>query len=409
MKHKKQIYLNSLNSILMFLPFISIASSETLNEDITDIIDCDCISVSTYIEDNLSTFVSEYNLNYPEDEWKASYIEDKKTVTDIDSDEQYYYLDFDADNGYAIVGNEYNLIDFSTNGDLSYTKEVDSLLWRKYDGFIYKNDSQYLRYSANYMTEEELAQYSFNYNGKISNDYSTGSDCIINIPLYLVSRYKGGDEWYYSNEESNFLDGYQNVYQDDFAKGEGNCTLSAYYGIFQYLRDYKNLTELPRETITNDDGFEIPEIYSHILNCAKEYGYEKNSIPWTSINMASWGKNALKEMGYPSKRNKSYIHMFLTWSFDEQVVKNINAGYPIMWNQARGNYGCHSMIVKGYETYKRERKWWFIRWAEKKHFIVINDNWTKEYPSTYIDFDGYANDYLNEGFGTFVSIKDFMW
>ncbi|MGN0814552.1 MAG: hypothetical protein ACI4MH_04885 [Candidatus Coproplasma sp.] len=202
---------------------------------------------------------------------------------------------------------------------------------------------------------------------------------------------------------------------------EGNCTLSAFYGIFQYLRDNKNLNNLPTANVTvntSGDSFStghtvsrtsVPEIYAKIRENAMNYGYTVESSAWTSVTMARWGNEALASLGYKSDWYNSYVYMYLTWTFNGQVVKNIDAGYPVMWNQARGNYSNHSMVVKGYKTYKKDHKIWFIKWSESKHFMEMNDNWRSTGATTYIDFDGYSFDLIHEGFGTFVVVKDYKW
>lgn len=390
--------------------------------NIMDYIAPDCVSVSNFIEDHLPMFVEEYNKD-SEDEWLATSVEDRKKVIDIDSDEEYIYLDFDADNGYAIVGNGYDFKDFSATGDLLYTKTPNIVLyWSSFDGFVYKEGDEYLRCGTKYLTEEELGDHSFNYSGKADTKYSSGSDVITNISSYLTSRYKG--TWYIDNFHSNSLTKYVDVYQNDYAiydYSEGNCTLSAFYGIFQYLRDNKNLTALPTGNVkvdTSKDSFktghsvtrtQVPEIYAKIRENAMNYNYTVESDWWTSTTMARWGNEALASLGYKSDWYNSYVYMYLTWSFNGQVVKNINTGYPVMWNQARGNYGNHSMVVKGYKTYKKDHKVWFIKWSESKHFMEMNDNWRSTGTTTYIDFDGYANDLIKEGFGTFVVVKDYKW
>lgn len=389
--------------------------------NIQNYINNDCESVASFINDNLTIFVSQYNKETNET-WDACSIEDRKTVIDIDSKEKYVYLDFNDDNGYAVVGNDYNFLIFSTSGDLVYTKTVNQLYWSSYDGLVYKENGNYLRCDTNYLTEEEINNYAFKYDGKVDSRYTSGSDVINNISNYLKSRY--GGNWYLENKESKSLVNYSDVYQKDYAiydGSEGNCTLSAYFGIFKYLRDNKNLRKLPVNDVyidTNGDLFsdkhkitntKVPEIYAIIRENAMNYGYTVESNWKTSIMMARWGNEALASMGYESSWNKAYIYMYLTWTFNKQIVKNINDGYPVMWNQARGNYSSHSMVVKGYKTYKKDYKVWFIKWSETKHFMEMSDNWYGTGATTYIDFDGYASDLIHEGFGTFVVVKDYLW
>ena len=387
----------------------------------------DCVAVADFIEENLDKFVTEFSKE-SEDEWLATSVEDRKQVIDIDSNEEYTYLDFDGDNGYAIIGNEYDFKDFTYKGDLEYTKEPNILYWSSYDGFVYKDGEEYLRCGTQYLTEEELKEYVFNYDGQLGDDagigvIKSGSDAIENIDKYLEDRY--GGKWTYDEKNSKSLTNYKDVYQADYAVydgGEGNCTLSAFYGIFRYLRDNKNFSGLPNYEVyvdTSKDSFgknlkkrnvQIPKIYEQIRACAIEYDYTTSSNFWTSANMAQWGNDALANMGYKSNWYKTYAKMYLLWSFRGQVVSNINAGYPVMWNQARGNYGNHSMVVKGYKTYTKTRKIWFIKWTEEKHFMEMNDNWrNKKCSTTYIDYEGYSGDLIREGFGTFVVVRDYLW
>lgn len=92
----------------------------------------------------------------------------------------------------------------------------------------------------------------------------------------------------------------------------------------------------------------------------------------------------------------------------QQVVKNINLGYPVRWNQARGNYSCHSLVCKGYQTYRKKSGWFIFSYTERKNFMVIDNNWdiTRD---DYIDFDGYSSGLIHEGFGTFVVVRDTAW
>ena len=66
------------------------------------------------------------------------------------------------------------------------------------------------------------------------------------------------------------------------------------------------------------------------------------------------------------------------------------------------------MVCKSYRVYKRTSGWWIFKHTERKHFIVINNNWKTE-KDYYLDFDGYSYDLIYEGFGTFVVVGDEPW
>lgn len=151
----------------------------------------------------------------------------------------------------------------------------------------------------------------------------------------------------------------------------------------------------------------IPEIYAKIREKAMNYGYTTKSNFWTSLNMAEFGNDTLEDYGYSMcYTNQRYVHLFLIWTFTYQVQKNIDEGYPVMWNQLYGNYKKHSMVVKGYTTYKKECRFWFFTWTKYIHFMEMNDNWHSTGTTTYIDFDAFIT---HEAFGTFVDVKDYLW
>ena len=380
----------------------------------------DLLSEVEFITDNVDQFVYEYNQEF-DSNWEASSVEYVTNVLEQNSGETYSYIDFDGENGYIVLDENYELLKVETTGDLEKVRESDEVFWNDFDGLVYLDDDEnYVRCDADFITEEELLEYEFNYNGKVSG-YDDGSDVIINIPEYLESRY-GGKDWYLDTDNSKSLTNYEDVYQEDYAlySNEGNCTLSAFYGIFRYLRDNKSFSSLPYNDVyinpKNDSFYDkyrskggtyVPEIYAKIREAAMRYNYTTKSYAWTSTCMAKWANEALDEMGYHSPWSSSYVKMYLLWSFKSQVVDNINSEYPALWNQARGNYALHSMIVKGYKTYKINRHFWLFNWTESKHFMEMNDNWTITGSTTYIDFDGYSKDLYNEGFGTFVVVKDY--
>ena len=418
MKHNTKLHF--IKAILPLFPML-LASGNGNTNTTSPNISKDSESVANFIIHNVQSLVHAYN----EDEqnttkWHASYVEDVKTVMNISQESApCVYLDFDHDNGWAVVGNNFDFLDFSPTGDLEYTKSEDSLLWSEYDGFVTVTEEGYIKTGQQFLTNDELNTIAFNFSGKYSG-FESGSDGIQYPLSYLNDRYGAG--WYMDDANSKLLSNYSNVIQSEYSiygNDEGNCTLSAYYGIFNYLRNYGKFNKLPSGMIdidTSKDTFNsnltvkrtsVPEIYANIREAAMRYGYTTSSTFWTSTCMKLWGSEALEKMGYTHSWYNSYIHMYVTWSFQSQVVNNINSGYPVMWNQARGHYYNHSMVVKGYQTYKKEHKFWFITYYESKHMMVINDNW--EDRTVYTDYEGYAGDLIHEGFGTFTVVRDYAW
>lgn len=81
-----------------------------------------------------------------------------------------------------------------------------------------------------------------------------------------------------------------------------------------------------------------------------------------------------------------------------------------MWNTARGQYGSHSMVVKGYQQFYKDHKVWFIKWREYKNLMILNDNWkTPVAGDRYFDLDAYGWNLGGEGFGTFLKVRDYSF
>ena len=79
-----------------------------------------------FIEENFSRVVSEYNSANQENGLVccATSIEGRSQIYIADSDKYGIYLDFDGNNGYLLVTENYLLYEFEPQGDLSYLKNV---------------------------------------------------------------------------------------------------------------------------------------------------------------------------------------------------------------------------------------------------------------------------------------------
>ncbi len=427
MKYVRKIRCSGISILLLLVAvFSSNGFTEVTENNIKEHLKSDCESVSSFIEDNFMSFINEYN-NTTNEKWLATSIELKKPVINVTNNTNAVYLDFDGDNGYAIVGNDYDFLDFSQSGDLKFLKDLDIVLYSEYDGFVYEIENGFARYDFVYKNDEywndvELCKY---YNGQLQ-DKGEGSGRIVDPDAYIKDRYGNG----FILETNKRLSGYNNVQQNSFSSyfkdgyGEGNCTLSAMLGIMQYLRDYKGLSKLPLTTTTidpkNDSFYEklmdkgysaykvtVPSIYSTIRSKAINYGYKIESNAWTSINMANIFTKVMNEYGYMNNSLNGYAYLMLVWSFESQVKNEIDAGFPTMWNSARGQYGSHSMVVNGYRRYYKNHKIWFIKWKEYKNLMILNDNW--QLNDIYFDLDAYGLNLWSEGFGTFLKVRNYAF
>lgn len=391
------------------LPIMAVLLSQQLNSlilenDVKNYIDPNPISTSEYIEKNLNKFVTEFN-KVSSEEWNATYIENKIKVIDTIDKIEYVFLDFDSSNGYALVGYNYSFLEFSIDDQLDYLDGLDICYWNKYDGFVYEYEGKFLSFENKFLSEDELNSISYNYNGQESD--ARKFEGITNISSYLSDRY--GGSW--SLDSNKKISNYVDVVQNDYGFYEGNCTLSAFYGIFRHLNNYKNMGLSNDNTSYSYNGKtkNIPIIYEKLYNkaCNYSYSHENGSNAWTSTTMARWGNEAINELKKCSWW-QSYCYMYITWSFSSEVKSNIDLGYPVMWNQANGKYGGHSMVVKGYEIWSKTTGWWIFKYTETKRFLAINNNWNRNY-TNYLDFDSYSSLFDGGTFGTFVVCREYGW
>ena len=112
----KRIKLN-----MSVLPLLSVILGNQLNttikeDEVKNYIKEDPISVSNFIKDNFSAFVNSYNNSDNSDiKWLATEVEKDFEINIISPESSYkgIFLDFDSDNGYSVVGNDYEFISFN--------------------------------------------------------------------------------------------------------------------------------------------------------------------------------------------------------------------------------------------------------------------------------------------------------
>ena len=84
--------------------------SNVNNNNVQDYVNSDPASVCEFIDDNFNKFVDEYNNMASKEKleiWDAKFIENQFEIDINECGKEYkgIFLDFDADNGYAIIGN----------------------------------------------------------------------------------------------------------------------------------------------------------------------------------------------------------------------------------------------------------------------------------------------------------------
>lgn len=401
-----------------------VPAGQVTEENIRDYVAPDCETVATFIVDHLSEFTAEYNKELEEGEapMLATSCEFSVPVYITTTEQDGVYLDFDGDNGYMIVVDNYEIAAYAASGDLPYLREQESALYSLYDGFVYYDaEGNLVPYAAEAMTEADWEEYSRvvlekSYNGQKGK----GSDGqIYNPDAFVKDKYGSG----YSVYNSKILKNFQYVSQSDLSVyyemkdgkkySEGNCSLAAVYALMNYLQSSGKYPKLPKASsivsyqATKDTFYNkykkksnyvietpkiLPKLYVNIRDYAeKQYGYEVSGS--NPFNIGTIVQQVGKQYGYNLKTNH-----ILVWSYENQVVNELKGNHPIIWNMANSStYGSHSTVVVGYRTYRKTKSFLGIKMYDYVKLMALNDNWNKSVQ--YFDFTNYL------AFGSFVKVR----
>ena len=381
----------------------------------------DCISVADFIENNFELFVEEYNNSSDEDEdWYAEYVENRFIITVNECGNEYkgVFLDFDNDNGYAVVGDDYNLCDFKTQGESPYLDIVsDSYCYSVVCGYCYLRDGEYVS-----VNEENNADENFIYDNVVAKNYAGHEDknvkgCgrIEDPDQYVNDKYDGG--WTLGRNNHLNMQGYAQWYLSCYIKdgSEGNCWFVSAYHVLQYMADvyWKNMpqryamigyynpqTREPTlyakymsEGYRLNDSRTITELYADVRKHINErYQQVDEGMIWDTSEIIE----------YVARQYGHYVNSVehIAWGlYTDTATKKIDSGYPVLWSTSNDTYGSHTMAVCGYKYYWKTTGWWIFKTASYKLFFEIKDGWVGNGASRYYDISGHA------GFSAIISLE----
>jgi hypothetical protein len=244
---------SSFSVLFLLVSMLGVNNTEASGKNITNFLGSDCYSVANYIDQNFSLFVEKYN-DVASEKINASSVEKTFTIIIVDNEckKNGVFLDFDHDNGYAIVGDEYVFYDFAANGESPYKNiESDSFCFSTISGYLYLKNGVFINTKdEKNMDENCLDRFTFGtktYAGQETNQ--TGCGHIYDTDQYIKDRY--GSNWNLSNKKilematGQFtnqmrLSCYQDYsYKDNtlYVSSEGNCWFVSAYNVLQSLAD----------------------------------------------------------------------------------------------------------------------------------------------------------------------------
>jgi len=378
-------------------------------------------AIACFIEDNLERFKTEYHKAMDDYSFNPNYVENKYEVYLIDNETYSTFLDFDGDNGYMLVADNYELLDFKTEGQLDYFDygyEVCYSLETNYC-FYYEEEERYISFDAiNYLGQEpddtlrgrcifkyDISKYTARLEGNIIHDYE------YYINKRYGSKYKYVTSTGYSNNYRFPTQSEYAFYSVDGENSEGNCGLAAlyhsyFYGSLRYNdKKYKGCKSYG---VLLEASKYDPYYYS-IINNPKKYGASyifdisyTHAYPKSYLEIRNWmQKNAKYRCGGTSARNlarcikdiiynnakvkvKPKAELFLTFRDIKSLVDK--KCLPII-GVDDNVWGCHFMTITGYRVYEKRSTFWIFTSVIPVNLIQLCDNQIGL--PTYMDFDDY--------------------
>lgn len=399
-----------------------------------------CDEVLSFIEGNFDVFVNEYNKTCETDEkLKAEYIEYSAGIDLIESSSYGVYIDFNDDNGYAVISCDLEILDLNTVGDYTFLRSELNLHFSRYDGFVFKDSNG--EYQRLIETEHHGLNMSPYYSGE--TDYKNSSiytgqtaegDGEIEsakINDYISERYP---DYTYETKYVSLADTFdfsRQVYTsyyirrecdsegntiNDLYSSEGNCSLNSMFNIIRSWSknkkissiDYSSTTDISL-SITSDALYNEWGQYnvcssSSTNSSTKSNGDEEvdyyywrpnyssalQDMPNLYSNIRSY---AISEYGYTPETgyyasdvpdtleyvSKANYNINIEVEYTSTVTTAISAlenGEAVYLSLNNSStYGNHGVALIGYQEYSYTTGWWIFSQTKYAYFYQIADGW----------------------------------
>lgn len=424
--------------LLLLVSMLAVNNSKVNENNINNYLDSDCYSVTNYIEKNFDIFVDKYNESVEENILNASYVENKFAIIidEAGTKNEGVFLDFDLDNGYAIVGDEYNFYEFNPNGDSPYKGiESESYCYLTVSGYLYLKGDKYVNVdnSKNY-SNDFLDDLTFSSTYKDQTEAGCGH--ITNTATYVEDRYGSG--WNLSKSKTvamatgqyttqNRLSCYTiNKLENDKINSysEGNCWFVSAYNVLQSLADatglYKEKVDDYKTDTTKGKMPNINDIVNYDVENSESNVYEKyydstgnnisgqlktsdgttrnktvknsnNSFPKLYTDVRKYVASTYKKVNDGTVYNtaniinevgKQYGYIFKAKGtiaaglYGGCGITAIDKELPFALCTAsvsNAGYGDHLMAGCGYKTYSKTTGWWIFKTTSYKYFYELRD------------------------------------
>lgn len=399
-----------INSLIVGL-VISLIGTYTTYQNQNNIEPSDYYVGASYIEDHLEDFVGNVNqeLCTSDSKFYCNYIENKIVVNVLD-DENYsegILLDFDESNGYLLLTDNFNILNFELNGESPFKGIVATEYYYSiYGGYFYKLDGEIISVKQNANNEREIfdeTKERKHIDGQL--DDKTGNGCIYDPDTYIQSYY--GNSYKLVASKSLLMKRYDQfdlscyIFND---YSEGNCGLVSAYHVLQFLQKSRwdsmpsssnttlydpyiyepdlyfkrfDLTGKPLyEGLRKQDNSVLeqwPELYKVTrMHCASKYGTVENlTVNQTSAII----ENVAKMYDYTVDAQEEVMYKLHL----DKGINNLNNNTPLCYSVSNDEtYGSHTMAVCGYRKYQGKKKIMFFDTVDTVLLYELADGWQSD-------------------------------
>ncbi len=353
---------------------------------------------AAFIYDNFSLFQANMCKVCPSfSSFNASSIEKTSPVHILEKNENGVLLDFDSDNGFALVGQNYEIFNFSPTGEPPKINDEDCC------------------YSIEYGWGRLFQDSFFPFEKRKGSDENDGNhlagggiSSLIYSPDDYVKKNKGDGftitlahskkDWSFHCQREFSI--YARYAEPTTKEYEGNCQIASLYEACEYL--LKECLSGEYSCLVNSDPESDP-FYNDFMakkdkNGNSVYVISHHKVPLLYKHLRDWYRdNDSYQFDYTHvEKCQESISAISTWlnepifclsstdCSDQDVDKAVVAQNQVcvIWVNGDDNLS-HAMPVVGKRTYSKIEGWWVFQHTEYFSLLAVNDN--IHYTVTYVD------------------------
>jgi hypothetical protein len=337
--------------------------------------------------------------------FSAHRIEESHYMEIVEDGKEGLFLDFDDDNGYALIGDQKEMLFFVPAGSLIRNSSCPTV-YSRFDGFGYRDaEGRFCSYTANQKTvvgedakgseercgEDQAPNTISDSDAYVSSHYGTG---------FSLETWEGKMYWTYKMQED------YSVYRKNASFSqymyEGNCQLASIYEALDYFRVRLNLTTLPSGMVpANPEGDAFYYSLISQRNSAGNPLYEvyHSSIPALYKSIRAWyiandgyvfsnahidqGPASLSSLGATYGLNLSGTVM-TSWTLSDVIPPLLRQISCDVFCQTTSAGISHAMPITGQKLYSKTTNWWIFQHKDYVHLLGVNDNFS--YQQKYVDY-----------------------